>query len=665
MWYFYAAMTRTSRVLLCGLFISAASLLAQRSEEIRPIPPPGVEVPERVRPGLEAGLARLEETIGKLGENELLPDVLIYQQAVRYALDYNEFFNEGQFADARRLLQTGQQRADQLLRGQAPWTTATGLVVRGYISKIDGSPQPYGLVIPDSYSPSAPKRWRLDAWFHGRGETLNEIAFITGRESDPGQFMPRDTIVIHLYGRYCNANKFAGEVDLFEAMDDVKRQYPIDENRILMRGFSMGGASAWQFGTHFAGMWAAVAPGAGFSESAEFLRLNLEGPDAPPWWEQKLYGLYDATLYAVNLSNTSTVAYNGDQDRQQQAADAMERFLAKEGMRLTRVWGKDTGHRYHPDSIVEINEKLDAIAERGRDPYPNKIRFTTYTLKYNQMKWVTIDALGEHWERANLDTEITGPSAVKVDTKNVAAFSFNVGSGGSPLDQTSEVIVSIDGQAVTVPGPMTDRSWNAHFRKSGDNWAAVDSPIVAGLHKKHDLQGPVDDAFMDSFIFVTPSGTPIAPGIAPWVESEQNRAIAEWRKQFRGDAQVRKDSEITDADIANSNLVLWGDPGSNAILSRIVERLPIQWDATAVTLKGQTYPAAGHVPILIFLNPLNPEKYVVLNSGFTFREFDYLNNARQIPKLPDYAIVDTTTAPGPRYAGKIITAGFFNEDWGL
>ena len=69
MWYFYAAMTRTSRVLLCGLFISAASLLAQRSEEIRPIPPPGVEVPERVRPGLEAGLARLEVTIGKLGEN--------------------------------------------------------------------------------------------------------------------------------------------------------------------------------------------------------------------------------------------------------------------------------------------------------------------------------------------------------------------------------------------------------------------------------------------------------------------------------------------------------------------------------------------------------------------------------------------------------------------
>jgi hypothetical protein len=42
-------------------------------------------------------------------------------------------------------------------------------------------------------------------------------------------------------GRYCNASKLAGEVDLFEALDAVKRQYQIDENRIVIRGFSMGG----------------------------------------------------------------------------------------------------------------------------------------------------------------------------------------------------------------------------------------------------------------------------------------------------------------------------------------------------------------------------------------------------------------------------------------
>ena len=101
-----------SRPLLCGIVIAAAPLFAQSMQEIRLIPPAGVEVPERVRPGLEEGLARLEDTIAKLGDNKLLPDVLIYHQAVRYALQYNEFFNEGQFADARRMLQTGQRRAE-------------------------------------------------------------------------------------------------------------------------------------------------------------------------------------------------------------------------------------------------------------------------------------------------------------------------------------------------------------------------------------------------------------------------------------------------------------------------------------------------------------------------------------------------------------------------
>jgi hypothetical protein len=56
---------------------------------------------------------------------------------------------------------------------------------------------------------------------------------------------------------------------------------------------------------------------------------------------------------------------------------------------------------------------------------------------------------------------------------------------------------------------------------------------------------------------------------------------------------------------------------------------------------------------------------VVLNSGFTFREYDYLNNARQVPKLPDYAVVDVTVPPSSRLPGRIVTAGFFDEVWRL
>lgn len=655
------------KILLC-LFLFISTPWAQQSSQtaaVKPIPPAGIEVPAADRTELENGLRRLKTAMEKLKDHPLLPDVMIYHEAVRYALQYNEFFKLEEVFKAKLLLQHGEERARQLAEGRAQWTTATGLVVRGYVSKIDKSVQPYGLVIPPSFAPNTTHRWRLDAWFHGRNETLSEVNFLSERETRNGDFTPGDTIVLHLYGRFCNANKFAGEVDLFEALDKVKQQYRIDENRILVRGFSMGGASTWQFGTHYAGLWAAIAPGAGFSESAQFLKLKPEGPDAPPWWEQKLFHLYDATDYAANLSGTPVVAYNGEIDGQKQAADMMERAMEAEGLRLTRIVGPKTGHSYHPDSKVEIDRILDAITERGRDPYPRKIRFTTWTLAYNQMKWVTIDALGQHWERARLNAEIEGDSGIKIETANVAAFTFDFGSGGCPLSTMGKAVVTIDGQRLSVAGPMSDRSWKVHFRKSGNAWAVADAPVVAGLHKVHGLQGPVDDAFLDSFVFVMPTGTPIAPGVAKWVESERQRAITEWRRHFRGDAQVRKDSEITDADIAASNLVLWGDPGSNKILARIADKLPIKWTADSVTIGDKHFASATHAPILIFPNPLNPKKYVVLNSSFTFREFDYLNNARQIPKLPDYAVVDTTTPPDFRYPGKIVLAGFFNEVWGL
>jgi hypothetical protein len=641
------------KICCCFLVLSALGL-AQPA--VRPVPPPGIEVSAADRADLQAGLDRLRAATAKLHGNPLLPDVLIFQEAVRAALDFDGFYKSDEFAKARALLREGEERAAQLAQGQAPWTAATGLVVRGYVSKIDRSVQPYGLVVPPSYSPTAPHRWRLDAWFHGRGETLSEINFLSDRRRSAGEFTPRDTIVLHLYGRYCNASRFAGEVDLFEAMDAVKRAYPIDENRILVRGFSMGGASAWDIGTHFAGLWAAVAPGAGFSETVQYLKLKLTGENAPPEWEQKLFHLYDATDYAVNLANTATVEYHGEIDPQQQAGDMMQRAMAEEGLNLIRIVGPQTQHKYHPDSKIEINRIVDAVAERGRDPYPRRIRFTTWTLAYNRMKWIVVDGLAQHWSRARIDAEITGDSEIAVATSGVTAFTVDFGSGGCPLDLAHKPVVAIDGQKLTLAAPMSDRSFTAHFRKSGSQWAecgAGASACQPALHKVHGLQGPIDDAFLSSFLFVSPTGPPLSPAVAKWTASEEQRAIREWRRQFRGDAPVRDDKDVSDADIAANNLILWGDPSSNRILARIAGKLPIAW------------PAAPQALILIYPNPLNPKKYVVLNSGFTFREPDYLSNARQTPKLPDYAIVDVSTLPDTRsrFPGKIIRAGFFDEEW--
>jgi hypothetical protein len=579
-----------------------------------------------------------------------LPDIQIYEKAVRYALTYNEFYDPRQIGTAKDLIAQGMERAKALRAGSAPWTKQTGLLALGYVSKIDGSVQPYGIVVPPSWVESDKTPHRLDFFCHGRGETLTELAFINDRQRNPGDFTPPDTFVLHPYGRYCNANRFAGEVDLFEALADAKKRYPIDDDRLVIRGFSMGGASCWQYATHHTDVWAAASPGAGFSETFEFLHLPQTGDNAPPWYEQKLMHWYDSIDYAVNLQQLPTIAYNGDRDGQKQAADRMEGAMKTEGLTLTRVIGPNTGHWYQPDSKKEIDAKIAPFVTKGRDTLPTSLRFTTWTLRYNHMDYVTVTGLEKHWERARVNADLT-LDAVTVTTQNISRFSL------APTVARKSVVV--DGQTLTWPG---QRELNLVKGKDG-KWN-IPRSIPAGLRKIPGLQGPIDDAFLDHFIMVRPTGKPLTEQTGIWVNNELTHATTAWRAQFRGDAIVRDDTTVTVADSKAGNLVLWGDPSSNTVLARIAKRLPVQWDKDGtVHANGKTYPAGTTVPVFIYPNPESPNHYVVINSGITWREEAYLNNDEQRARLPDWAIIDITTPPDAYKPGKIVDAGFFDEEW--
>ena len=642
-------------------------------KSVRPVPRPGVKPAGSGFVELPAKLKDLRARILKASASKnpairaLIPDVEIYYRAVHDALTYNEFFSAADVKKAHELLAIGGKRADQLAAGQAPWTNQTGLVVRGYVSKIDHTVQPYGLVIPESYDFTATRRHRLDIWFHGRGETLSEVNFMHQRARNAGAYTPANTIVLHPYGRYSNAFKFAGEVDVLEALGDVRDRYRVDSRRISVRGFSMGGAACWQFAVHYADRWVAANPGAGFSETPEFLKFFQKETLNPTWFEKRLWHWYDCTDWAVNLAQCPTVAYSGELDTQKQAADIMEQALEAEGIDLVHVIGPGTKHAIHPDSKKEIDRRLTSIARAGRDTNPRHLVMTTWTLKYNRCHWVTVEGMGEHWKAARVTADVTGRSQLKLVTKNVTGLKLSFSPGYAPFDVRSPVTVVIDGAAIEAPGPLSDRSWNCKLTRQQDGWRVGGRVGGRGgkLRKRHNLQGPIDDAFMDSFLFVRPTGKPMHEKTGQWVESELQRARVHWRKQFRGYARIKDDTQVTDQDIAGANLVLWGDPQSNKLLARLVDGLPVSWSDGKVSVGEKSFADGGHMPVMIYPNPLNPRRYVVLNSSFTYREYAYLNNARQVPMLPDWAIVDLSTPPGTVWPGKIVDADFFDEKWSV
>lgn len=618
----------------------------------RIVPEKGIAVPDVQRRALAQGIADLANAIEKLQtadpeKRALLPDVEIYLNAVQYALDQDIFYDAKDIAIAHALLVQGAERAAQLQQGHSPWTKATGLIVRGYTSKLDGSVQPYGLWVPENYDPA--RKHRLDIWHHGRNNKLSELRFIHDRQTNPGPFTPAGAFVLHTYGRYCNAMKFAGEVDTFEALAHAKQHYAIDEDRLAMRGFSMGGAAVWHLAVHHAGLWVAATPGAGFAETAIYQNALAKDP-VPPAWEQKLWQLYDATICAANLHQCPTIAYSGENDKQKQAADIMAEHMKKEGLDMVHVIGPGVEHKYHPDSKIDIENRLKKIIAKGRNRSPEKIRFVTYTLRYNQMLWVRIDGLEKHWEEARVEADVIDRHTVQIKTRNITGLTLDLDT--CPVHRNPTLL--IDGVELRPTNP----SGLAHIAKENGRWKILPAIDQTTLRKVHGLQGPIDDAFMDSFLMVKPTGKPIVnAAIATWIAAEQTDAIYQWHMQFRGQPRVKPDTGVTAEDMEQHNLILWGDPQSNALLKKIAPQLPIRWNEKEIIVGHRTFDARKHVPVLIFPNPLNPRRYIVLNSGFTFAPQGAKSNATQTPKLPDWAILDIAGSAG------VVACDFFNERW--
>ena len=189
------------------------------------------------------------------------------RKAGKWLLEFpQDFANAQSITNYLAVLDQGIERGHLLQKGQSPWVTEKGRKVLGYYSPLDGSVQPMGVTIPDSYDATKPDR--LYVWLHGRSNALTEASFINGFKNAPqfpntaytadvGQF------TLDCYGRGNNANHQAGEVDIFEGIAAMQRRFKIDPERILLRGFSLGGAAAWHIALQYPDRWAAAEVGRG------------------------------------------------------------------------------------------------------------------------------------------------------------------------------------------------------------------------------------------------------------------------------------------------------------------------------------------------------------------------------------------------------------------
>jgi predicted esterase len=648
-------------------FVAAGRLAAQNYESS-----PSQAPDEATRKVIAQKTAQLGKQLDFMRRQSVrepaLANVEIYHKAAVWVVRHNEFFTKTSAADTVRVLDAGLLRAGQLMAGESPWFQQAGQdVVRAYRSRVDGSVQPYAVCYPADYGKNPRQKWRIDVVLHGRDANLTEVRFLTQHDGSKPAPPDQSFIRIDIFGRVNNAYRWAGETDVFEALDNfllterlMGREPMLDLKRVVLRGFSMGGAGSWHLGLHYPSKWCVIGPGAGFTTTHGYIK-GL--PNPLPDYQEKCLRIYDAVDYAENAFDVPIVSYGGDKDPQLQASRNIEEKLKAMGLSMTLLVAPGLAHQFPPEwqKKAEAEYAKYAGPEKGRAEYPNKVRFVTYTLRYATCAWVELLGLNRHYEKARVEAEKTDPGFT-VKTENVQCLRLQLPDFAVQVP----LQVEIDGQTLKVmpyrgsAGPL-----NVYLERKAAGWQSVlpQKLLVDRLRrprKEPGLQGPIDDAFMNGFLCVRGTGKAWHEAMQKHVEGELARFQQDWSKYLRGDLPIKDDDDLTEEDIASKHLILFGDPGSNSVLAQLLDRLPLQWNKDAIQFAGKSYPSAEHVPVLIYPNPLNAARYVVVNTGHTFHARDFRGtNALLYPRLGDYAVLKLAGGQTPETA----TAGLFNDLW--
>jgi predicted esterase len=636
-------------------------------------PPPGKPPAPEVLQAIKDRTDKLGKMIAVLRKQGVrdpgLADAEVYHEAAAKIVEHNEFFQAEAGNWTLAVLDRGMLRARFLATGEAPWEVATGSILRAYRSRLDGSVQPYAVTLPAAYGKDPSKKWRLDVVLHGRNTTLTEVKFLKDFMGDKA-VAELPYIKLDIFGRGNNAYRWAGEADVLETLDNflaaerlVGRDRVVDLSRVVLRGFSMGGAGTWHIGLHLPDRWCVLGPGAGFTTTHGYV-AKLTNPLPSP--QEETLRIYDALDYSLNTFDVPIVAYSGARDPQKKAADNIEARLKQLGLSMTHLVAPGLEHQFPPEWQKKAEELYAKYANKGRPEYPSEVRFVTYTLKYPTCYWVEVLGLDHHYQQALVEANrLDNGFAVK--TTNVRVLHLTLPAG----DAASQTI-AIDNQTVTArPWINGAGVYNVYLQKRGGKWTSVLPQRLlterAQLPQKiSGLTGPIDDAFTDSFVCVRGTGNPWHEATAAYAAANLERFKHEWSKYFRGNLPVKDDIDVTNEDIAAKHLILFGDPASNALIAQVLDALPCSWTKDSLAFAGFKGDAALHVPVLIQPNPLNAGRYVVLNSGHTFHAVDFQGtNALLYPRLGDYAVLRLQPTPSDALGVRVEASGLFDDFWKL
>lgn len=462
----------------------------------------------------------------------------------------------------------------------------------------------------------------------------------------------------------------AGGNDLFVMLDELRRQFPIDESAISLLGIGAGGTGALQLAGWFPDRFAAVAAIGAWTDPSLDIPL---GSAQWPEWEQTQRNAMAPIAIVSNLRNTPIHLehpwyFQGiGSTAGRTHFERMKSRCIDEGItvRTAEASGLMAFEKKAPVQRASLYEWLIA-QKRNAQPESVEFSFESASWRASECQRVHIHRFAKPGKTARLEGSISS-KGYRLKTKRIEALTVQW------LDGEARKIRIDDSRFEFLE---TAAGWT-QFEKLGSEWQATETgadarwlvPPRDGRLKSAGSSGPMFDLRWNGTIVVPGSlgdeadieaNTSFANSLAQrWQQGADSIQPHPGDRTVAADIPVVLDSALSDQQQVERNVILIGRPQTNLVLARLGDRLPMQWSdestGSSFRLNGKRYDDPADAVMILYPNPEAPRRYLLVissNSPAGLAAASRIETAW----LPDFIVFNQS---------QVLDWGYFGSDWQL
>jgi poly(3-hydroxybutyrate) depolymerase len=463
-----------------------------------------------------------------------------------------------------------------------------------------------------------------------------------------------------------------GRLDALEALGVELVHGDGEPSRVHVTGHSMGGHGAWHLGVTYPGLFATVAPSAGWRTFATYGGGPTGEAGPAETLLRRATSAGDVPALATNLATKGVYVLHGDADDNVPVAEARAMVERLKGIvpDLHVHERPGAGHWWDasPDEpgtdCVDWAPMFDLMARR-RLASPAEMRevdFATASPGVSaRLGWAEIEcqvrAHAVSRVRLRLDP---GSRRITGTTENVRALVLRPDLGGEPLR------VALDGDAEVVTPRSSFVDHVRLVREGGGPWAL--RPAGGPTRKHPERYGPFKEAFRHRFAFVV--GTTGTAEETTWARNKARLDAETWWYRGNGTVEVLDDHDFVAhmgrPGFPQGNVILYGHADMNAAWAPLLPDGEVRVGRGALQVGGRRL--TGDDLACLFVRPRAATHAhlvgVVAGTGLpALRLTDRLPYLASGVGVPDLVVLSTSMLT--QGADGLVGAGFFGPDWSV